>query len=113
MKLEKLCEHRVNEGGSGDIRPVQRGKRGEGERAPYECKLAVVAVPEARIEQRAGCNGEENAEEGQCPGPAQHGVLENGGSYCILRHEHGGKTNPDACQPPRTHDHFDQLRGLW
>ena len=71
-----FAEHRVHEGGDRRRHAVERRQRRERQRRPDEGELAVVAVPEAREQQRPGRDREQDADERQRPRPAQRRAVE-------------------------------------
>src|SRR5262245_25970903 len=77
----------MHESGERGWRAVERGERRQREHAPYEGELAVMAVPESLKQQRAGGDGDENADEGQRPRPSQRRAVEAGGGVRHVRHD--------------------------
>ena len=76
-KAQILRQHRMHERGERGRRPVQGSERRERQHAPGEGELAVVVMPDSREQQRAGRDGEEDADEGQRPRPAQRRAVES------------------------------------
>ena len=73
-----LTQQRVRESRRRRRRAVYRGKREKRKRAPGEGELAVMAMPESLEQQRAGRDGDKNADERQRPGPPQRRAIERG-----------------------------------
>ena len=85
-KAQILRQHRMHERGERDRRPVEGSERRERQHAPGKGELAVVVMPDSRKQQRAGRDGEQDADEGQRPWPAQCGAVEScGGQRAIGR----------------------------
>src|SRR5215510_1923807 len=90
----------MHESGERGWRAVERGERRQREHAPYEGELAVMPVPESLKQQRAGGDGDENADEGQRPRPSQRRAVEAGGVRHV-RHDEKNRGEGAAVQVHR------------
>ena len=97
-------EHGMHESGERGRRAVDRGKRRQREHAPGEGELAVMAVPESRKQQRAGRDGDENADEGQRPRPAQRRAVDAGGGVRHVRRDEKNRGEDAAVKLPAHRD---------
>src|SRR5215467_14497627 len=93
----------MHEGGERGRRAVNRGERRQRKHAPYEGELAVMAVPESLKQQRAGRDGEENADEGQRPRPSQRRAVEACGSLRHVRRDEKNRGQDAAVEALRPH----------
>src|SRR5215813_15524626 len=90
----------MHESGERGWRAVERGERRQREHAPYEGELAVMAVPESLEQQRAGGDGDENADEGQRPRPSQRRAVEAGGGMRRVRCDEKNRGESAAVKVP-------------
>jgi hypothetical protein len=66
-----------------------------------------MAVPESLEQQRAGGDGEENADEGQRPRPSQRRAVEAGGGVRHVRRDEKNRRESAAVKVPA---HGDRVR---
>jgi hypothetical protein len=82
-----FAEHRMREGGQRGRNVVERRDRDHREGRPGEGELAIMVVPNSREQQRAGGDGEQDAEERQRPRPAQRRAVKRRGGVGRFGHE--------------------------
>src|SRR5262249_9702556 len=97
----------MHERGERGRRAVDCGERRQREHAPGEGELAVVAMPESRKQQRAGRDGDENADEWQRPRPSQRRPVDAGGGLRHVRRDEKTRGEDAAAEalPPHAEEH--------